>query len=106
MLSIRKILLIITSVMAENAYNDCVYFDRESGFVKLPPLLSEANPVKIRMEVKAFNCDDMAMTMYIGNKYTFFKPVQGLFITISDNIGKYDINRPCNGLWHNGTFSI
>ncbi|XP_037033547.1 uncharacterized protein LOC119072437 [Bradysia coprophila] len=106
MFSIRIILLIIVSVAAENAYEDCIYFDKGSGFVKLSPLVSNELPVKLRMQVKAYNCDDISMTVYIGNKYKFNTPTQGSFMTIGYSISDYGINDPCNGLWHNAMLDL
>lgn len=102
MISIKILLLFIVGVTAENAYDKCIFFDNGSGFVKLSALVSNEKPVKIRMEVKAYNCDDISLTLSIGNKYKFMTPIRGSLIEINNEIDDYDINSPCNGLWHNG----
>lgn len=96
-----QIVLIIASISAtSNEPDRCIHFEKESGFVLLLPSPVFNNKSILRMEVKAYNCDEISLTIHNGKNYTL--TVQNERIPDDGNVDRFDISSSCNGLWHDG----
>lgn len=99
MLSINyvHVVLFIVSVSSGNfLQNDkCVYFESESGFIKLLDAPSLKENSTISMEVKAYNCDAISIRLNNGENYN---------LIVSDPVLRksFEIFSSCIGLWQEG----
>lgn len=96
------IILITASVATSNVRQDCVYFEGESGFIELLPAPVVRNNSVLSMEVKAYNCDEISLTIHNGKNYKLTVQNEGMFNRDDGIVDRFEISGSCNGLWHEG----
>lgn len=101
-----QITLIIASVATDTIHQDCIHFEKESGFVQLLPTPVVREKSVISMEVKAYNCDDISLTIHNGKNYKLTVHNEGMYSTDDGNIEGFELCGTCNGLWHEGILNV
>lgn len=89
-----QIILIIVIVVTGDTLQDCVHFEKESGFVKLAERSVIKEDSLISLEFKAYNCDKVSLGFHNGENYKF--SIYG------NDLNFLLVQYSCNGLWNEG----
>lgn len=101
-----QLILLIVSVTTSYIRSECISFEKESGFIRLLPTPIVNNNSVISMEVKAYNCDDLSLTIHNGKNFKLTVHNEGMFGTDDGSIHRFKIFGSCTGLWNEGISEI
>lgn len=58
------------------------------------------------MEVKAYNCGGISLTIHNGKNYVLTVQNEGMYNRDDGSVDRFEIFGTCNGLWHEGRLRL